>query len=110
MAATSTPSAKRSEVRHTQWEIANSLFSYLKNGGVISGQVNEIITTCGVHANGYAVAKFLERAESMGHSPFRVRRKFESELSHRRLTYRISLKERYVKFVPVLPDRATQAV
>jgi hypothetical protein len=101
---------QRSEVRHTQWEIANSLFSYLKNGGVISGQVNEIITICDVHATGYVVAKFLERAESMGHSPFHIQRKFESSLSHRRLTYRISLKERYVKTVPVLPNRATQAV
>jgi hypothetical protein len=83
---------QRSEVRHKQWEIANSLFSYLKNDKVLSGQVNEIITICDVHADGYTVAKFLERAESMARSPFLVRRTFEQNLSHRRLTYRITLK------------------
>ena len=61
---------QKSEVRFQQWEIANSLFSYLKNGKVLTGKVNEIIEICDVPADGYAVAKFLERAESRGHSPY----------------------------------------
>jgi hypothetical protein len=88
---------QRSEVRHKQWEIANSLFSYLKSGKVLSGQVNEIIRICDVHEDGYNVAKFLERAESMARSPFLVQRTFEPNVSHRRLTYRITLKARYMK-------------
>jgi hypothetical protein len=88
---------QKSEVRFQQWEIGNSLFSYLKNGKVLNGKVNEIIEICAVPADGYAVAKFLERAQSMGHSPFHVQRTFEQDLSHRRLTYRIKLKDRHVK-------------
>jgi len=88
---------QKSEVRLKQWEIANSLFSYLRNGKVLSGKVNEIIEICDVQADGYTVAKFLERAESMGHSPFHVQRTFEQNLSHRRLTYRIKLKARHMK-------------
>ncbi len=88
---------QRSDVRHKQWEIANSLFSYLKNGKVLSGQINEIIRICDVDADGYAVAKFLERAESMTHTPFMIQRTFGHAESHRRLTYRITLKDRYTK-------------
>jgi len=85
---------QRSEVRHKQWEIANSLFSYLENGKLLSGQVNEIIKICDVHADGITVAKFLKRAESMAHSPFSVQRTFEQNVSQRRLIYRIKLKAR----------------
>ncbi len=80
---------QRNVVRHKQWEIANSLFSYLKNGKVLFRHVREIIKICDVYADGYTVAKFLERAESMAHSPFLVQRTFEQNVSHRRLTYRI---------------------
>ena len=91
---------QKSEVRQKQWEIANSVFSYLVHGKEISGQVNEIIRICDVQADGYTVAKFLERAESMTHTPFLIQRTFAQGESHRRLTYRIKLKERYMKVFP----------
>jgi len=87
---------QKSEIRHKQWEIADSLFSYLKTGKVLVGQVNEIIKTCDIHANGYTVAKFLERAQSMAHSPFHIKRTFDKKLPHRCLTYQVALKTRYI--------------
>jgi len=85
---------QKSEVRHKQWEIADSLFSYLKNERLLSGQVNEIIRTCEINADGYSVAKFLERAQSMAHSPFIVQRTSSQQLPYSGLFYRIKLKRR----------------
>jgi len=85
---------QKSEVRHKQWEIADSLFSYLKTGKILSGQVNEIITTCAIDADGYSVAKFLERAQSMAHSPFLVQRTPSQKIPYSGLFYRIKLKRR----------------
>ncbi len=82
----------KSEIRHKQWEIADSLVSYLMTGSILFGRVNEIIKTCGIDADGYTVAKFLERSESMAHSPFLIQRTFDQKISHRVLTYRIKLK------------------
>ena len=83
---------QKSEVRHKQWEIADSLFSYLMTGSTLNGHVNEIIRVCGINADGYSVAKFLERAESMAHSPFLIKRTFGQETPPRGLIYRIKLK------------------
>ncbi|NYT17351.1 MAG: hypothetical protein GKC06_05030 [Methanomicrobiales archaeon] len=85
---------QKSEIRHKQWEIADSLCSYLKTGKVLVGQVNDIITTCDIQADGYTVAKFLERAQSMAHSPFHIKRTFDKKVPHRRLTYHVTLKAR----------------
>jgi hypothetical protein len=85
---------QKSEVRHKQWEIADSLFSYLTTGRVLSGQVNEIISACKMDADGYTVAKFLERAQSMAHSPFLVQRTSSQKLPYTGLFYRIKLKAR----------------
>ncbi len=85
---------QKSEIRHKQWEIADSLFSYLKTGTVLFGQVNDIIRACNINADGYTVAKFLERSQSMAHSPFHITRSFDKKLPHRCLTYRITLKVR----------------
>jgi len=85
---------QKSEIRHKQWEIGDSLFSNLKTGKVLVGQVNEIIKTCDINADGYTVAKFLERAQSMAHSPFRIKRSFDKKLPHRCLTYQVTLKVR----------------
>lgn len=84
----------KSEVRHKQWEIADSLFSYLETGRVLCGQVNEIIRTCEINADGYSVAKYLERAESMAHSQFRVTRTSNRKIPYSGLSYRITLKNR----------------
>jgi hypothetical protein len=83
---------QRSGVRHKQWEIADSLCSYLKTGKVLYGQVNEIISTCKIEADGYTVAKFLERAQSMAHSPFLVQRTSNQKRPYSGLFYRIQLK------------------
>ncbi|MDD1706312.1 MAG: hypothetical protein LUQ12_04665 [Methanoregulaceae archaeon] len=85
---------QKSEVRHKQWEIADSLFSYLRTGKVLSGQVNDIIRTCEINADGYSVAKFLERAQSMAHSPFLVQRTSHQKVPYSGLFYRIKLKAR----------------
>jgi hypothetical protein len=85
---------QKSEIRHKQWEIGDSLLTYLKTGRVLAGQVNDIIQACNINANGYTVAKFLERAQSMAHSPFHITRTFDQKLPHRYLTYRITLKVR----------------
>ena len=83
---------QKSEVRHQQWEIADSLSSALKNGKVLTGQVGEIIHLCDIRADGNAVGKFLQRAESMPQSPFRIFRSFNKKSSEHRRTYRIKLK------------------
>jgi hypothetical protein len=83
---------QKSEVRHQQWEIADSLSSALKNGKVLNGQVGEIIQLCDIQADGNAVGKFLQRAESMQQSPFRIFRSFNKKSSEHRRTYRIKLK------------------
>jgi len=85
---------QKSEIRHKQWEIGDSLFSYLKTGKILLGQVNEIIKTCNIDADGYTVAKFLERSQSMAHSPFHIKRTFDKKLPHRCLTYKVTLKVR----------------
>jgi hypothetical protein len=85
---------QKSEIRHKQWKIADSLFSYLKTGSVLCGQVNDIIRTCEIDADGYTVAKFLERSQSMAHSPFFVQRTSDHRLPYSGLVYRIKLKER----------------
>jgi hypothetical protein len=83
---------QKSEVRYQQWEIADSLFSALKNGKVLSGQVGDIIHLCDIQADGNAVGKFLQRAESMPKSPFRVLRSFNKDSSYHGRIYRIKLK------------------
>jgi hypothetical protein len=83
---------QRSEVRHQQWEIADSLFSALKDGKVLNGKVSEIIHECDIHANGLAVGKFLQRAESMVQSPFRILRTYSKNSSDHGRIYRIKLK------------------
>jgi hypothetical protein len=82
----------RSEVRRKQWEMAGSIFSYLESGRTLTGGVHDIIRACDIDATGYAVAKFLERAESMGHSPFLIERSLDPGIPKRGLTYRIRLK------------------
>ena len=82
----------KSEVRHQQWEIGDSLISALKGGKVLNGQVSEIIRQCDIHAGGMAVGKFLQRAESMVQSPFRIIRSFNKNSSHPGRIYRIKLK------------------
>jgi hypothetical protein len=83
---------QKSEVRHQQWEIADSLFSALKNGKILTGQVSDIIRLCKIQADGNAVGKFLQRAESMPQSPFKIFRTFNKNTSGHRRTYRIKLK------------------
>jgi hypothetical protein len=80
----------KSVVRKKQWEISQSLFSCLKNGTKLTGHVGEIIERSGTRANGNAMAKFLERAETMQKNPFRVNRK---RSAFHGCTYRITLKE-----------------
>lgn len=82
----------KSETRHKQWEIADSLFSSLQDGTVINGQVSEIIQLCGIRADGNAVGKYLQRAESMQHTPFRIQRTFKRETASHSRIYRITLK------------------
>jgi hypothetical protein len=81
---------EKSEIRRVQWEIGESLLSSLKKGKVLAGPVGAIIRTGNIRADGLVVAKFLERAENMPHSPFRVAR--ERSRFHGCM-YRITLKE-----------------
>ena len=83
---------QKSEVRYQQWEIADSLSSALKNGKVLNGQVGDIIHLCDIQADGHAVGKFLQRAESMPKSPFRILRSFNKKSSDHGRIYRIKLK------------------
>jgi hypothetical protein len=83
---------QKSEVRHQQWEIGDSLSSALKNGKVLNGKVCDIIHLCDIHAEGCAVGKFLQRAESMPQSPFLILRSFNKNSSDHGRIYRIKLK------------------
>jgi len=86
---------QKHEVRKQQWEIGESLFSCLQNGEVLTGNVNEIIKLGGIHATGYSVGKFLQRAESMQSTPIQVRRKHILDLSVPRCVYRITLRDKW---------------
>jgi hypothetical protein len=83
---------QKSEVRYQQWEITVSLSSALKNGKVLNGRVNEIIHMCNIQADGHAVGKYLQRAESMPKSPFKILRSFNKDSHDRGRIYRIRLK------------------
>ncbi len=80
------------EIRHTQWAIADSIQFFLMNGRPLTGRVEDIIRICNIQANGHTVGKFLQRAESMPHSPFIIRRTFRRESPDRGIIYRITLK------------------
>jgi len=77
-------------VRSKQWEISESLLSCLKGGAVLTGQVGEIIERCGSGTTGHAMAKYLERAETMQRNRFRVNR---TKSAGNRCIYRITLKD-----------------
>ncbi len=83
---------QKSKVRHQQWEIGDSLSFALKNGKVLHGEVGDIIHQCDIHAGGNAVGKFLQRAESMPQSPFRILRSFNKKSADHVRVYRIKLK------------------
>ena len=80
------------EIRHKQWEVADSISLYLKEKKIAVGQVHEIIRLCGIRSEGHFVGKFLQRSSSMPNSPFIIRRTFEKESPEHRITYRITLK------------------
>jgi hypothetical protein len=80
------------EIRHKQWDIADSITAYLRKGKIMVGRVDEIIRICGIKANGHEVGKFLQRAESMPHSPFIIRRTVEKTSPGLGIVYRITLK------------------
>ena len=80
------------EIRHKQWEIADSISSYLKEKKIAVGQVPEIIRLCGIRSDGHFVGKFLQRSSSMPNSPFIIRRTAEKETPGHAITYRITLK------------------
>jgi hypothetical protein len=80
------------EVRKQQWEIGELLAAYLKDGKVLTGNIHEIIAVSGIHGNCRAVAKYLQRAETMPSIPFLVRRTHISDVSFPRCVYRIRLK------------------
>jgi hypothetical protein len=82
----------KSETRHMQWEIADSLCSYLQSSTVLIGRAREIVQLCDIRTDGNTVAKFLQRAESMPHSPFRIQRVIGPGSSHHGHVYRIKLK------------------
>jgi hypothetical protein len=82
---------EKSEIRKKQWEIGESLLSSLRKGKVLNGHVGTIIRICGLRVvDGAIVAKFLQRAENMPHTPFRVSRK---KSSYNGCMYRITLKD-----------------
>ena len=84
---------QKSEIRKRQWEIAESLFSSLQNGKVLTGRVSDIIRICGIATDGYTMGKFLQRAKSMPHMPFYITRTFgRSSLDHTCM-YQITLRE-----------------
>ncbi|MDD1677044.1 MAG: hypothetical protein LUQ40_04825 [Methanomicrobiales archaeon] len=82
----------KSEVRKRQWEIGESVYSSLQKSRVLTGNVGEIIQICGIKATGNAVGKFLQRAQTMQHTPFTVKRTHLHQSSAPRCTYRITLK------------------
>jgi hypothetical protein len=83
---------QKSETRHQQWEISDSLFSSLQKARVLDGRVSDLIATCNIHADGNAVGKFLQRSQSMVHSPFSIRRKTSQSLLYRGYIWQIRLK------------------
>jgi hypothetical protein len=54
--------------------------------------VSEIIRKCNIQSDGHFVGKFLQRSESMPHSPFIIRRTFHKDTPNHTITYHISLK------------------
>jgi hypothetical protein len=84
---------QKHDVRKQQWEIGESLTSYLRNGKVLTGNVNETIKLGGIHATSHSVGKFLQRAESMQSIAFQVRRTHISNLTGPRCMYRIKLRD-----------------
>jgi hypothetical protein len=80
------------EIRHKQWNIADAITTSLRSKKILVGRVDEIIRICGIQANGHEVGKFLQRAESMPHSPFTIRRSVEKSSPGLGIVYRISLK------------------
>jgi hypothetical protein len=82
----------KSETRHMQWEIADSLCAYLQKRTVLVGRAREIVQLCHMRSDGNTVAKFLQRAESMPHSPFRIQRLVGHGSTHNGHVYRITLK------------------
>jgi len=84
---------QKSELRKRQWEIAESLFSSLQNGKVLTGRVSDIIRICGIQADGNTVGKFLQRAKSMTHMPFYIQRALVAGSQDRRCIYQITLRK-----------------
>ncbi|MCU0629796.1 MAG: hypothetical protein MUF37_01410 [Methanoregulaceae archaeon] len=80
---------EKSEIRRIQWEISESLFSSLKKGNKLTGNVGTIIRICNLRFGGVVVAKFLERAKNMPYLPFTVVRE---RSSFHGCTYRIEIK------------------
>jgi len=84
---------QKSEVRKIQWEIAESLFSSLRNGKVVSGGVSDIIRICDIATDGNTLGKFLQRAKSMPHMPFYIHRMFGKNSLEHGCMYQITLRE-----------------
>jgi len=84
---------QKSEIRKRQWEIAESLFSSLQNGKVLTGRVSDIIRICSIQADGNTVGKFLQRAKSMTHMPFYIQRSLVAGSWDRRCIYEITLRK-----------------
>jgi len=84
---------QKSEVRKRQWEIAESLFSSLQNGKVLTGRVSDIIRICDIAADGNTMGKFLQRAKSMPHMPFYIHRTFGRNSMDHTCMYQITLRE-----------------
>jgi hypothetical protein len=80
------------EIRHQQWEVADSISLYLKEKKIAVGQVHEIIRLCYIRSDGHFVGKFLQRSASMPNSPFIIRRTAKKESPAHGIIYRITLK------------------
>ncbi len=81
------------EIRKQQWEIGESLATYLKDRKVLTGNIHEIMALSGIQASCRTVAKYLQRAETMQSTHFLVRRMHISDVSVPRCVYRIRLRE-----------------
>ncbi|MDD1674851.1 MAG: hypothetical protein LUQ13_04315 [Methanomicrobiales archaeon] len=68
------------------------MYSSLQKSRVLTGNVGEIIRLCDIKANGNAVGKFLQRAQTMQHTPFTVKRTHVRQSSVPQCMYRITLK------------------
>ena len=84
---------QKSEIRKRQWEIAESLFSSLQNGKVLTGRVSDIIRICDIAADGPTMGKFLQRAKSMPHMPFYIYRSFGKDPLDHACMYKITLRD-----------------